>query len=126
MRHVQLNEQEKGIGDMVDSLNQNSYFNTLKKLAYFGTTGYYPIGKLEIGNIYSIFSVNPVEKFRSALALRTSNSFSKRIELGIKGAYGFGDKRIKYGALVRCNLSKKKKVQRRENHGVHIYICIFC
>ena len=94
---------------MVDSLNQTSYFRTLKNLAYFGTTGYYPIGKIEIGNIYSLCSVNPVEKFRAALALRTSNKFSKRIELGIKGAYGFGDQKVKYGALIRWNLSKKKR-----------------
>ena len=109
LRHVQLSNQEKGIDNMVDSLNQTSYFKTLKNLAYFGTTGYYPIGKIEIGNIYSFVSVNPVEKFRTALALRTSNKFSKRIELGIKGAYGFGDQKVKYGALIRWNLSKKKR-----------------
>jgi len=109
LRTVQLNAQEIGIGNMIDSLNETPYFKRLKNLAYLGTTGYYPMGKLEIGNIYSLFSVNPVERFRTALSLRTSNAFSKRIEFGINGAYGFGDNQFKYGGLIRWNLSKRKR-----------------
>ncbi len=109
LRTVQLNAQEIGIGNMIDSLNETPYFKRLKNLAYLGTTGYYPMGKLEIGNIYSLFSVNPVERFRTALSLRTSNAFSKRIEFGVNGAYGFGDKQFKYGGLIRWNLSKRKR-----------------
>ena len=39
-------------------------------------------------------SFNPVEGFRTGMALRTSNGFSRRIELGGKLYYGFGDERF--------------------------------
>ena len=69
---------------MIDSLNNSSFFKSLKKATYFATTGYFPISKIEIGDAFQLMSVNPVERFRVALALRTSNSFSRKIELGGK------------------------------------------
>ena len=109
LRTKKLSKQEQGIGNMIDSLNETPYFKRLKNLAYMATTGYHPLGILEVGNVFSLVSVNPVEKFRVGLSLRTSNKFSKKIELGLNGAYGFGDKRMKYGGLVRWNLSQRKR-----------------
>jgi hypothetical protein len=108
-RHEPLNEQETGIKEMIDSLQQVPLFKTLKNLSYFATTGYYPIGKIEIGNAFALVSYNEVENFRSALALRTSNNFSRRFEIGGKVAYGFGDERFKYGGSIRYNITPKKR-----------------
>jgi hypothetical protein len=108
-RHEKLSEQEQGIDNMIDSLNDMTFFKMLKNLSYFAATGYYPIGKLEIGNAFSLMSFNPVENFRSALALRTSNKFSRRIEFSGKVAYGFGDERFKYGGSIRYNITPKKR-----------------
>lgn len=108
-RHKPLNEQEQGIDQMVDSLNQDPFFKFLKNSTYMLATGYYPVGPIEIGSIYSLFSFNPVEKFRAGLALRTSNKFSKRIELGGRVYYGFGDKRFKYGLSTRINITPRKR-----------------
>lgn len=108
-RHLPLSIQEDGIGIMVDSLNNTPFFRRLKNYTYFLTTGYYPVKYIEIGNIYSAFSFNPVEKFRTGLAIRTSNKFSRRIELGGKVYYGFGDERFKYGGSLRYNLTPKKR-----------------
>jgi hypothetical protein len=108
-RHEPLSEQEQGIENMVDSLNNMPFFKFLKNFTYFASTGYYPIGKIEIGNAYSFISFNPVEKFRTGLALRTSNKFSRRIELGGRIAYGFYDDRFKYGASIRYNITPKKR-----------------
>lgn len=109
IRHEPLSIQEQGIDQMVDSLNTLRYFKTLKNTIYMISTGYYPIGKVELGDAFALFSFNPVEKFRLALALRTSNDFSKRLELGGRIAYGFGDERFKYGASVRYNITPKKR-----------------
>lgn len=109
MRPIALSEQEHGIGDMIDSLNTNPYFKRLKNITYLAASGYYQIGKIEFGDLYSLASTNPVEKFRTALALRTSNEFSRRIEFGIRGAYGYGDQEWKYGATMRWNISPKKR-----------------
>lgn len=108
-RHEPLNKQEEGIGNMIDSLNELSFFKMLKNLTYFATTGYYPFGKIEVGNAFNLVSVNPVEQFRTAIAVRTSNYFSRRIEFGGKVAYGFGDERFKYGASIRYNITPKKR-----------------
>ncbi len=109
LRPVKLSTQEAGIGDMIDSLNTNPYFNRLKNITYLAASGFYQIGKFELGDLYSLASTNPVEKFRTALSIRTSKAFSRKIELGIKGAYGFGDKAWKYGATFRANISPKKR-----------------
>lgn len=109
IRHEPLSEKEEGIDQMVDSLNNTRFFKTLKNILYLSTTGYYPLKKIEIGSAFSLFSFNPVEKFRLALALRTSNNFSRRLELGGRIAYGFGDQRLKYGASIRYNITPKKR-----------------
>lgn len=108
-RHEKLSEQEQGIDNMIDSLNDMTFFKMLKNLSYFAATGYYPIGKIEIGNAFSLMSFNPVENFRTALALRTSNKFSRRIEFSGRVAYGFGDERFKYGGSIRYNITPKKR-----------------
>ncbi len=108
-RHKPLSNQEVRINEMVDSLEKNPYFNLLKNLTYMATTGYYVFGKIEVGSIFNLFSTNPIEKFRVALSLRTSNNFSKKIEFGGRLAYGFGDDRFKYLGTIRANLSEKKR-----------------
>ncbi|MEN9998356.1 MAG: hypothetical protein RI922_1346 [Bacteroidota bacterium] len=108
-RHEPLSTQEVGIDNMIDSLNEVSFFKALKNLTYFASTGYYPLGKVELGSAFSLVSFNPVENLRTALALRTSNAFSRRLELGGKIAYGFGDERFKYGANIRYNITPKKR-----------------
>lgn len=108
-RHVPLNEQENGIDQMVDSLNNDPFFKFLKNATYMLSSGYYPIGKIEIGSIYSLISYNPVEHIRTGLALRTSNAFSKRVEFGGKLFYGFYDQRFKYGLTTRINITPKKR-----------------
>jgi hypothetical protein len=94
---------------MVDSLNALPFFKTLRNLTYLASTGYFSINKIEIGNAFNLISFNPVENFRLGLALRTSNKFSRRLELGGRLAYGFGDERFKYGASIRYNITPKKR-----------------
>lgn len=109
IRHEPLTEQELGINTMVDSLNNLKFFKRLKNVLYMATTGYYPIKKIEIGSVFSVLSFNPVEGTRTALALRTSNNFSRRLELSGRVAYGFKDARFKYGGSVRYNITPKKR-----------------
>lgn len=108
-RHRQLSEQEDKINEMVDSLNNDPYFKFLKNVTYMATTGYYVFNKVEVGNAFGLFATNPIEDLRFALALRTSNQFSKRIELGGGVAYGLGDERFKFRGKVRMHLSQKKR-----------------
>lgn len=108
-RPITLNVQEKHIEEMVDSLSKTTFYKSMKKLVYFATTGYFPLNKIEIGNATSLISKNPVENYRVALALRTSNEFSKRLELGGRVAYGFEDEKLKYAGKIRYNITPKKR-----------------
>jgi len=109
LRPVTLNEKELRIQEMVDSLEALPFYQNMRKLTYFATTGYWPINKIEVGSVASLVSANPVENLRVALALRTSNEFSKRLELGGRLAYGFGDERFKYNLKLRYNITPQKR-----------------
>ncbi|MFK7786815.1 MAG: DUF5686 family protein [Crocinitomicaceae bacterium] len=108
-RHEPLSTTEAGIDMMIDSLKEVRFFKFMKNMIYFVSTGYWQVKKIEIGNIYNAFSINPVEGIRTSLSLRTSNAFSRKIELGGRFAYGFRDDRFKYGLSTRVHLSEKKR-----------------
>lgn len=108
-RHIPLSEEEANIDVMLDSLNQEPLFKTLKNVTFLLTTGFYPLGKVELGNLWNVISFNPVEGFRNQLELETSNDFSRRIELWGKIAYGYRDQRFKYGGQLRFNVTPKKR-----------------
>ena len=109
LRPISLSNKEERIEQMADSLAAQPFYQTMRKLTYFATTGYWPVKKVEIGSAASLLSVNPVENFRVALALRTSNDFSKRFEIGGRLAYGFGDERFKYNIRLRYNITPQKR-----------------
>ncbi len=109
LRPISLSNKEERIEQMADSLATQPFYQTMRKLTYFATTGYWPVKKVEIGSAASLLSVNPVENFRVALALRTSNDFSKRFEIGGRLAYGFGDERFKYNIRLRYNITPQKR-----------------
>lgn len=108
-RHKPLSQKETNIQEMVDSLENNRMFNFLKNLISLAATGYYPVGYVELGDAFSLVSFNPIEKFRFGLAIRTSNKFSRRLELGGNLAYGFGDEKFKYGGKIRYNITPEKR-----------------
>lgn len=108
-RHTPLNKQEEDIDVMIDSLNEVPLFKAFKNFSFLVTTGFYPMGKVELGNLKSLISFNTVEGFRNQIQLRTSNDFSKRIELSGKIAYGYLDEKFKYGGGIRYNVSPKKR-----------------
>lgn len=108
-RHVPLSMQEHNIDVMIDSLTKVPIFKLFKTLTYLATTGFYKAGKIEVGSWQTIMSYNQIEGFRNQLELRTSNDFSRRLELSSKIAYGYGDQRFKYGGTARYNVSPKKR-----------------
>jgi len=109
VRHTPLSKQEQGVDDMIDTLNELHFFKLLKNTMYMASTGYYPLGKVELGSVFSLVTKNQAEGWRIALSLRTSNSFSRRVELGGRIAFGFMDERLKYGTSVRYNITPKKR-----------------
>lgn len=107
VRHDTLMDSEAGIYEMVDSLKRTKRFKTIYYSLQTITSGYARWGKIGFGPIVNAFSLNRMEKFRLRLGVRTNPKFSERVRLEAYGAYGFGDKRFKYGGGVEFIISKR-------------------
>lgn len=108
-RHDTLNAQEQGVYHMIDTLENLPIIKTYVDIIQTAVTGYKKIGKFELGPYFSIYSYNPVEGNRFKIGGRTSNDFSKMIELSGYGAYGIKDQRFKYGAGTRFFITKSPR-----------------
>lgn len=115
-RHEALSRQEKGIYNMVDTLNRRWGFRLLKGAVRVIGSGYLRVWKLEIGLIHSFVSWNPVEGYRFKYGMRTTRKLTKKFEAEAYLAYGLRDKRFKYfGELIYYPLGIYKL---RHNVGV--------
>ncbi|MFA5574559.1 MAG: DUF5686 family protein [Brumimicrobium sp.] len=108
-RHVPLHQKDLEIEQMIDTLNQQPLFKFFKGLSHMLVTGYYPISYIEIGNLMKVIGINKVEGFRNQLSLRTSNEFSRVLQIHGNVAYGYRDKEFKYGGGIRWNITPKKR-----------------
>ncbi len=115
-RHDSLTSQQKGIYNMIDTLQKIPVVRTYVDIIYLIASGYKIVGKFELGEYTSLYSFNEVEGHRFRGTIRTSNDFSKIIELSTFGAYGLWDKTFKYGFGTRFFITKKP---RRMVHAVY-------
>ncbi len=97
VRPEKLSEAEAGIYEMVDSVKSSPSFKKYKTIATGLVSGYFPIGKFEIGSYFKLFSYNTIEGFRFRVGGRTSQKLSKKFRIGAYLAYGTKDDRFKYG-----------------------------
>jgi hypothetical protein len=95
-RTIALDEKEKDIYKMVDSVQNVPMYRTVYGIAEMLLNYYYVVGKYEIGPYYTFYSNNPVEGNRVKFGMRTGLEFSKTYRIGGHIAYGFGDQRFKY------------------------------
>lgn len=112
-RHDSLSENQKGIYHMIDTLSNLPIITTYVDIIQTLVSGYKVIGNFEIGPYSSMYSYNEVEGNRFRLGLRTSNNFSKMIELSGFVAYGLRDEDFKYGFGTRFFITKKPRQMMR-------------
>lgn len=112
-RFVPLTKSEKWAYTMVDSIRKVPAFAAYSKVVSALGTGYYPVGKVDIGNIYKVFTANPVEGNRYTIGLRTNNTFSNRIQLKAYAGIGMKKQKLKYGlsALFVLNQAEWENIQ---------------
>jgi hypothetical protein len=107
-----LNERDKEtyrFNDSVsESVNLDRRLNTLTSLAQ----GYIRIKWFDL-DILRIIDYNNFESFRLGLGGRTNERMAKWMSLGAYGAYGFGDKRFKYGGDVTFHLKRSHQFNLR-------------
>ncbi len=92
-----LTDKEKGITTMLDSIKNMRLVKNLNTFGRIMGTGYVNIGKLQLGDITSLYRYNNVEGNRFQLTLRTRNKYFKKYRLRAYAAYGMKDKAWKYG-----------------------------
>lgn len=111
-RHEELSENEQGIYDMYDSLNNNKYYNKLKTLGKIFATGGYKFGPIELGPYWQAYSYNQIEGSRFQFTMGTTPKLFKDIYLNGYVAYGAGDNRFKYyaNAFVLLNRAPRRYI----------------
>jgi hypothetical protein len=95
-RHEQLSKSEAGTYVAMDSVQKVPAFKRAVDIASIILFGYKDLGLFEIGPINTFYMYNPIEGSRLRFGGRTTNAFSKKLNLETYLAYGFKDKRIKY------------------------------
>lgn len=108
-RHDTLSKTEQGIYDMVDSVQSLPIYRTWQDIIIIAYSGYKIIGPIEYGPWYKTISGNQIEGVRFRVGGRTSNAFSKWVEISGYGAYGLDDKEFKYNFGFKSFITKKPR-----------------
>lgn len=107
-----LNEDELGIYEMLDTLKTVPRFKTYYNIASILGSGYIEIDKwnLDLGDIYSVWGYNDAEGIRMRGGARTY--FGQNDPWRLEGylAYGFQDKKVKYGISGKWLLEHQNRL----------------
>ena len=95
---------EEAINDRLAALQQTPLYKTARFIADAALTGYLKAGKIDIGKISTILRLTDVEGLRIGLPFRTNEDLWKNLMIGGYGAYGFCDKKWKYGAEMQWKI----------------------
>ena len=106
IRHDSLSESERDTYDMIDTLSNMRVFKNYVNLAQTIIIGYTDFGPISIGDVRTFVGENSSEGWRVKFGMRTSPAFSKTVRLGGYVAYGFSDKKVKYGMDMRTLIKK--------------------
>lgn len=106
-RHEALSDKEKGIYQMVDSVQNIPAFRRVMNVATLLLSGWKPGSFFEIGPVNSFYSFNPIEGFRPRFGGRTAVAWNPRFVAEVYGAYGFKDQRFKYFAALNYSFTER-------------------
>jgi len=92
---------------VIDSTKNLWWIKGAEKLTNMFITGYFNVGKVDLGPYLGTFKKNSIEGTRLNLGLRTSENFNPRYSLGGSVGYGFKDKEWKYSAYGQYKFKTK-------------------
>lgn len=92
-RHDSLTTTEKGVYAMTRQLKELPAFKRAMNILFTLLSGYYDLGKVDVGALYSLISFNQVETWRFRAGLRTNDKLSRKFMAEGYIAYGL-DKRV--------------------------------
>ncbi len=106
------NNQNKESYKLLKSVKNKRKVKNITEAVNVISTGYIKMTKspLELGNLWSILTYNQVEGLRTKLSLRTFKTKDDRFKFRGYLAYGFKDKKIKYGLETKYLLSYQPRI----------------
>ncbi|PKA99111.1 carboxypeptidase-like protein [Flavobacteriaceae bacterium MAR_2009_75] len=107
-----LNKDEKGIYQLLDTLKTVPKFKSYYNLVSILGSGYVEIDKwnMDIGSVYDLFGYNQAEGPRVRLGARSYFGENDLWRLEGYTAYGFTDHKMKYGASGKILLDQKSRL----------------
>jgi len=109
-RMEKLNKDEEGVYAMLDTLKNLPRFKALYNIGSTLASGYYQIGNVDVGPVFSIFGFNEAEGMRIRLGGRTYFSQNDPWRIEAFGAYGFRDRRFKHGISAKWLLDRQSRL----------------
>ncbi len=109
-RMEKLSKDETGVYKMLDTLTTIPRFKSLYNIGATLASGYYEVGNIDVGPVFSIFGFNEAEGLRIRLGGRTYFSQNDPWRIEVFGAYGFRDDRFKYGVSGKWLLDRKSRL----------------
>ena len=106
-RHDSLTASEQTVYAMIDTISNLPMVKSYIEIVDLLINDYKDIGKIDIGQLLTLYSINNIEGSRVMINVRTNGDFSKKIQLLTGVAYGFGDKKWKYNSELRTILSRR-------------------
>lgn len=111
-RSLTLSEEEKTLLEVSERVKNDPAYKLRKNFFYTMVNGYVPLKGIQIGDVYTFYSYNPIEYSRVKLGLRTDPENKFPLHFNGYIAYGTKDKQWKYRAAIFSNLTPKYKATR--------------
>lgn len=111
-RFEKLNKDEQGIYTLLDTLKTVKKFKRIYNTIATLSSGYYEFDKanFDYGPIFSTFGFNDVEGLRLRTGGRTYFDYNDPWRIEAYTAYGFKDRKFKYGIQAKALLDKKSRL----------------
>jgi hypothetical protein len=107
-RFEPLSNSENAVYKLMDTLNKMPVVLTYKKIISALSTGYLTTGRVDLGNIYSVYTNNQVEGNRYTFGLQTNHHFNENIQLWGYAGLSTRDKQLRYLLSSRFVLTRKQ------------------
>lgn len=105
------NEESKSTYKLIEEVKEKKQIKNITGLINTVASGYINTSMgLQFGPLWTAFASNQVEGFRTKVGFRSFKTKDDRFRLSGHVAYGFKDKRVKYGAEGRYLLSYQPRI----------------
>ena len=107
-RFEPLTKSEKFVYHLMDTITKIPIIVTYGKILDAASSGYYTLGKFDIGNLYNFYSSDRIEGSRFDLGFKTNSSFRKNYQFRTYAGYSTKDNRIRYAISSLFVLNRSK------------------